>query len=92
MSTGSIASTKKNPYSVSVKTGGGNETSALGSSEISNNDLRAAIEKSVTRSSLFREVVQGKNGDYELRSRLRASRSPPSARPSLSTWRQAGRS
>jgi hypothetical protein len=38
----------------------------MGSSEISNDDLRAAIEKSVTQSALFKEVVQGKNGDYEL--------------------------
>jgi uncharacterized lipoprotein YajG len=66
MTAGSISSAKKNPYSLSVKTGGGNETSAMGSSEISNDDLRAAIEKSVTQSALFKEVVQGKNGDYEL--------------------------
>ena len=66
MTAGSISSAKKNPYSPSVKTGGGNETSAMGSSEISNDDLRAAIEKSVTQSALFKEVVQGKNGDYEL--------------------------
>jgi hypothetical protein len=66
MSAGSISSTKKNPYSLSIATGGGNETSAMGSSEISNDDLRAAIETSVTRSALFKEVVKGKNGDYEL--------------------------
>jgi hypothetical protein len=66
MTAGGISSAKKNPYSLSVKTGGGNETSAMGSSEISNDDLRAAIEKSVTQSALFKEVVQGKNGDYEL--------------------------
>jgi len=66
MTATSIASSKKLPYSLSVKTGGGNETSALGSSEISNEDLRAAIEKSVTQTALFKEVVKGKSGDYEL--------------------------
>ena len=38
----------------------------MGSSEISNDDLRAAIEKSVTQTALFKEVVSGKSGDYEL--------------------------
>jgi len=66
MAPSSIASSKKLPYSLSVRTGGGNETSALGSSEISNEDLRAAIEKSVTQTALFKEVVKGKSGDYEL--------------------------
>lgn len=66
MTATSIASSKKLPYSLSVKTGGGNETSAMGSSEISNADLRAAIEKSVTQTALFKEVVSGKSGDYEL--------------------------
>lgn len=66
MTPAAIQSAKKNPYSLSVKAIGGNETSAVGSSEISNEDLRAAIESSVTSSSLFKEVVQGKSGDYEL--------------------------
>lgn len=61
-----IESAKKNPYTLSVKTTGGNETSAVGSSDISNEDLRAAIESSVTKSALFQQVVQGKSGDYEL--------------------------
>ncbi len=66
MASPAIASTKKNPYTLSIVTAGGNETSAMGSSEISNDDLRAAIEKSVMQSALFKEVVRGKNGDYEL--------------------------
>jgi hypothetical protein len=61
-----IASAKKLPYSLSVQTAGGNQTDAMGSSEISNDDLRAAIEKAVTQSSLFKEIVKGKSGDYEL--------------------------
>jgi hypothetical protein len=67
MVAGSVASAKKNPYSLSIATSGGNETSNMGSSEISNEDLRAAIEKSVTQSALFKDVVRGKSGgDYEL--------------------------
>lgn len=66
MSPDNIASTKRNPQSLSVKVSGGNETSSMGSSDISSEDLRAAIEKSVTQSGLFKEVVQGKSGDYEL--------------------------
>lgn len=66
MAADSIASSKKNPYTLSIRTGGGNETSALGSSEISNDDLRAAIEASVKKTALFKEVVLGKSGDYEL--------------------------
>lgn len=62
----SIASTKKMPYSLSVTASGGSETSALSGSTISNEDLRAAIETSVTQTALFKEVVKGKSGDYEL--------------------------
>lgn len=61
-----IASTRKLPYSVSVQTSGGQETGAMDSSNVSNADLKAAIESSITKSSLFRNVVQGRNGDYEL--------------------------
>ncbi|MBS0342467.1 MAG: hypothetical protein JSS56_18275 [Proteobacteria bacterium] len=61
-----IEAARKFPYTLSVRTAGGNETSAMGSSEISNADLRAAIEGAVTRSSLFRQVVGDKSGDYEL--------------------------
>jgi hypothetical protein len=66
MSAASISSIKKMPWSLSVQTSGGNQTNSTGSSDISNEDLRAAIEKSVTQTSLFKEVVKGRNGDYEL--------------------------
>ncbi len=66
MTATSVASSKKLPYSLSVKTGGGNETNPMWSSDISNDDLRAAIEKSITQTALFKEVVKGKSGDYEL--------------------------
>jgi len=57
---------KKLPYSVSVDTRGGAETGAMDSSNVSNADLKAAIESSIAKSNLFKSVVQGKNGDYEL--------------------------
>ena len=66
MATDAIASTKKLPYSVSVDTRGGAETGAMDSSNVSNADLKAAIESSIAKTSLFKQVVQGKNGDYEL--------------------------
>lgn len=59
-------SSKAHPYSLSVETRGGNQTEAMGASTVSNEDLKAAIESSVTQSGLFKTVVQGKGGDYEL--------------------------
>ena len=61
-----LASARKLPYSVSVTTAGGQETGAMDSSNVANADLKAAIEDSITRSSLFKSVVQGRNGDYDL--------------------------
>lgn len=66
MSVPTAATTKKYPYSVSVEAKGGAETGAMDSSNISNADLKAAIESSITHSSLFKSVLQGKAGDYEL--------------------------
>ncbi len=65
MSVGTRA-TKSYPYSVSVQTRGGTETSAMTGSTISNEELKAALESSIVESKLFRSVVQGGNGDYEL--------------------------
>jgi hypothetical protein len=58
--------TKKFPYSVAVETKGGSETGAMDSSNISNADFKAAIEQSIVQTNLFKNVVQGKNGDYDL--------------------------
>jgi hypothetical protein len=58
---------KHYPYSVQVKTSGGAETGGGGSSNISDADLKAAIEAAITQSALFKTVVQGTDGaDYEL--------------------------
>lgn len=61
-----LAPAKKLPYTVSVQTAGGQETGVMDSSNVSNADLKAAIENSITRTSLFKSVVQGRNGEYEL--------------------------
>src|SRR5688572_19658158 len=66
MSATTLQSTKKLPYSISVETRGGQETGAMDSSNVSNADLKAAIESSITQTGLFKSVVPGKDGDYEL--------------------------
>jgi hypothetical protein len=66
MAAAPIAASRKLPYSVSVDARGGSETGPVDSSNVSNADLKAAIEASILQSSLFRSVVQGKTGDYEL--------------------------
>jgi hypothetical protein len=56
----------KHPHTVRVETRGGAETGVMDSSNIGNADLKAAIETSIRQSGLFKSVVQGKEGDYEL--------------------------
>ena len=53
-----------------VQTSGGAETGALDSSNIANADLKAAIELAVTQSQLFKRIVSGNDGDYELSVRV----------------------
>lgn len=66
MSAVPAAAVRKLPYSVRVETRGGAETGALDSSNVSNADLKAALESSISTSGLFKSVVQGKDGEYEL--------------------------
>jgi len=40
--------------------------SATTGSNVSDADLKAALEASITETRVFREVVQGRSGDYEL--------------------------
>jgi hypothetical protein len=54
------------PKTVAVQTGGGSETGAMDSSNITDEDLKAAIEESIKNSRVFRSIVQGKDSDYEL--------------------------
>jgi hypothetical protein len=57
---------KKFARSIKVEVKGGAETESLSSSNVSNTDLKAAIELSIESSGLFKSIVQGKDGDYEL--------------------------
>jgi hypothetical protein len=66
MAAAPLASGKKLPYTVAVQTRGGQDTGALDSSNVSNADLKSAIESSIANSRLFKTVVQGKDGDYDL--------------------------
>lgn len=67
---------RTHPYSVRVQTGGGAETGALDSSNIADADLKAAIEEAIARNKVFRSVVQGKDGDYELSVRVSSLSKP----------------
>jgi ABC-type uncharacterized transport system auxiliary subunit len=56
----------KHPKSVSVKVGGGQDTSSMGKSQISDEAFTNALVESITKSQVFSKVIQGKGGDYEL--------------------------
>ena len=58
------------PHSLGIQTGGGASTGAMDTSNISDEDLKAAIEEAVIQNKLFKSIVQGKGGDYELSVRL----------------------
>ncbi len=60
------AAARQHPRSVGVTVIGGRETGVLDSSNIANADLETAIEASIRASGLFREVVQGPDGDHVL--------------------------
>lgn len=57
---------QKHDRSVSVRTGGGAETTAMDSSNIADADLKAAIEDSIVKTKVFKSVIQGKDADYDL--------------------------
>ena len=61
-----VQTLKKHDRTVAVRTGGGAETGAMDSSNIADADLKAAIEESIVQTKLFKSVVQGKDGDYDL--------------------------
>jgi len=60
-----VATGKKFSQSVQVVTGGGNDTGVMDSSNISNADLKTAVETSIAKSGLFRSV-SASGGDYTL--------------------------
>ncbi|MEN8803532.1 MAG: hypothetical protein ABF297_16295, partial [Thiogranum sp.] len=56
----------KHPYSVSINTSGGGETSDTGYTNIPNEDLADAIEESIMNTGLFSSVIKGDGADYKL--------------------------
>lgn len=71
-----IAIAKHHPYSIAVQAGGGSETGAMDTTNISDADLKAAIEDAIANSKLFKTVVQGNNGDYQLSVRVTSLTKP----------------
>ena len=71
-----ITVSKHYPHSLRVQTSGGAETGAMDSSNVSNADLKAAIEDAIAQSKLFKSIVQGGNGDYELSVRVTSLSKP----------------
>ena len=65
-----VVASKNYPYSLNVQTSGGSETGAMESSNISDADLKAAIEDAVVQSKLFASIIQLKSGDYQLSVRI----------------------
>ena len=61
---------KHSSYSVHVQTNGGAETSAISGSNISDAELKAAVEDAVIQSKVFKSIVQSVGGDYELSVRV----------------------
>ena len=61
---------KNYPHSLSVQTSGGSETGAMDSSNISDTNLKAAIEDAVVQSKLFASIIQLTSGDYQLSVRI----------------------
>lgn len=67
---------KHYPYSLGVQASGGSETGAMDSSNIADADLKAAIEDAVVQNKLFKSIVQGAGGDYELSVRVTSLSKP----------------
>lgn len=57
---------KKHNNSVSVSATGGQETSAGGKPQISNEAFTQALTEAITKSQVFSSVVPGQGGDYQL--------------------------
>lgn len=71
-----VTANTHHPYTLQVRTGGGADTGAMDSSNVSDADLKAAIEAAVVQSQLFKTIVQGSDGDYELSVRVTSLSKP----------------
>jgi hypothetical protein len=61
-----IQTTNKHAKTISVTTSGGQETSSVGKSQISDVAFAQAITDSINNSKTFSQVIQGKGADYLL--------------------------
>lgn len=57
---------KIQPYSVNVNVAGGQETSAMGKSNVSDADLKTAIEETILKTKAFKQLIKVGAADYEL--------------------------
>lgn len=62
----SIQTVKKHPQTVNVAVAGGQETDAMGKSQISNSTLQKALTEAIEKSKTFSQVVPGTGGNYLL--------------------------
>jgi hypothetical protein len=65
-----VVAGKTHPYSVHVQVSGGSETSAISGTNVSDADLKAAIEDAVRQNKVFKTVIQNAGADYELSVRV----------------------
>jgi hypothetical protein len=61
-----ISTVKKHPQTVTVEVSGGQETSAIGKTQVSNDALAKALTQAIEGSKAFSKVVKGTGGDYLL--------------------------
>jgi hypothetical protein len=61
-----ITAANKHPQSVTVEVTGGQETDALGKSQVSNESFAQALEQAITQSQTFSRVIKGSGQDYRL--------------------------
>ncbi|WP_323816377.1 hypothetical protein [Cellvibrio sp. NN19] len=57
---------KTQPYTVSVNVAGGQETSAMGKSNVADADLKTAIEETILKTKAFKQLIKVGDADYEL--------------------------
>lgn len=66
MALGSIGTEKQHAKTVSVSSGGGQETNPAWMSKVSDQDLASAIEESIRQTKLFAGIVKLGDSDYHL--------------------------
>lgn len=77
MSLPSFTTSKQFNKTVSVMVFGGSDTGAMESTNISDEEFKAAIEDAISKSKLFKEIVQDPSSDFDLQVNI-SSLSKPS--------------